>query len=101
MNWLSWLVIIGIIGFVILKNWDKISPMFRRVEKKSNEEFTMELSKKEIEKVRQEKLQYLQNEKNKRYIEMSERTADLKKEIKEIEMEIFMLENSNEKFKRF
>lgn len=100
MNTLSWMVILGIVGFVVLKNWDRIAPMFKKSKSTKEGTESIELSKADIKKAREEKMQYLINEKEKRIQEIERRSRDLKAEIKEIDIEIYLLQEQKEQDKK-
>lgn len=106
MNMLSWAVIAIIVFFVVAHNWDKIMAMFkgRGTIKKQNgkkDEFVSELTKQDIKRAREERLQYLVNEKEKRKQQIDSMTRTLREEIKEIDIQLAMMEQEVPKKKVF
>ncbi len=100
MNILSWVVIGVILLFVLAKNWDKIAPLinyqgFRRKETRPVNGEAVELDSKEINEMKEQKMNYLIDEKQKRLKQIEEKTAPLKAEVKELNIEIYLLQQNN------
>lgn len=105
MSPLAWGVIAIILVLVGVKNIDKIMELIRKIKNKSQQKTEnnynepIELRAQDIQEARKDKMQYLLNEKEKRIqeIERLERSIEseknkLKHEIKDIDIEIYLLQ---------
>lgn len=89
---LSTTLIIGIIGFIILKNWTKISQITQKIQKKETQKKEqIELNQQEIKQYTQQKIEELTTEKNRIQTEIQEKTAYLNKRLKTINTELYLL----------
>lgn len=96
MSGLSLAVILFIFGLIILSNWDRISKFIDFKGLKLNKRNESVIDSKDINVVRDNKLQYLLNEKQKYLNELEDKRRKysyIHDRLREIDIEIHLLEN--------
>ena len=92
MNMLVLLTLLAIIGFIVLKNWDKIQPFFSKVENNDKSSESVDISRGDIERLRKERINFLVDERGKIESKIENSTRELKYELKQIDLELALLE---------
>ena len=92
MNVLVLLILLAIIGFVVLKNWDKIQPLFSKVGNNDRNSESIAINRADIERLRKERISFLVNERGKIESKIENSTHELKYELKQIDLELALLE---------
>lgn len=91
MGALSYIILLIIALLVGAKNWDKIKPLF---DKKGGTATKQQdnITEGEVRKVKQDRIQYLLNEKQRKIDIIKNKTGDLREEIRDIDIELKILE---------